>query len=170
MAEALENLAETGAFSEIEDPVQWQRELRADRPLWGLNAEQVPEILERLSTYLHEIRTLGRPERIEVDLRDQRFLLHTLLIAIQAAMDAASHLVTRELLGEPEASQDLLLLLGQRGWLSAELTASLVELVQLRYRIVYEYSSLDLGEIHRVIEEDLNDLETFIREIQSGLE
>lgn len=129
-----------------------------------------PEILERLFTYLYEIRTLGRPERIEEDLRDQRFLLHTLQIAIQVAMNAASHLVTRELLGEPETSQDLFLLLGRRGWLSAELTASLVELVQLRYRIVYEYSSLDLDEVRRVIEEDLDGLDSFLREIRSRSE
>ena len=35
MAEALENLAATDAFSEIPDPVEWQREIRKDRPLPG---------------------------------------------------------------------------------------------------------------------------------------
>lgn len=33
--EALENLAAIGAFSDIEDPVAWQREIREDRPLPG---------------------------------------------------------------------------------------------------------------------------------------
>lgn len=35
MAEALEKLAQSGAFSDIEDPVAWQREIRKDRPLSG---------------------------------------------------------------------------------------------------------------------------------------
>lgn len=35
MAEALEKLAASDAFSEISDPVQWQREIRKDRPLPG---------------------------------------------------------------------------------------------------------------------------------------
>ena len=35
MARALERLAATNAFSEIEDPVDWQREIRKDRPLPG---------------------------------------------------------------------------------------------------------------------------------------
>ena len=35
MAEALENLAAADAFSEISDPVEWQREIREDRPLPG---------------------------------------------------------------------------------------------------------------------------------------
>ncbi|HEV7475298.1 MAG TPA: hypothetical protein VGN90_14690 [Pyrinomonadaceae bacterium] len=35
MAEALENLAASDAFSDISDPVKWQREIRKDRPLPG---------------------------------------------------------------------------------------------------------------------------------------
>jgi hypothetical protein len=35
MAEALEKLARLNAFPDVTDPVQWQRELRADRPMPG---------------------------------------------------------------------------------------------------------------------------------------
>jgi len=35
MAEALESLAASDPFSEISDPVEWQREIRKDRPLPG---------------------------------------------------------------------------------------------------------------------------------------
>ena len=35
MAEALEALAARDPFSEISDPVEWQREIRKDRPLPG---------------------------------------------------------------------------------------------------------------------------------------
>jgi hypothetical protein len=35
MAEAMEKLAQTGAFSEIADPVAWQREARQKRALPG---------------------------------------------------------------------------------------------------------------------------------------
>lgn len=35
MARALSKLAESGAFSDIEDPEEWQREIRQDRPLPG---------------------------------------------------------------------------------------------------------------------------------------
>lgn len=35
MAEALRELAAINAFSYIDDPVAWQREMRADRPLPG---------------------------------------------------------------------------------------------------------------------------------------
>lgn len=32
---AFQSLAESGAFADIEDPVEWQREMRKDRPLPG---------------------------------------------------------------------------------------------------------------------------------------
>jgi hypothetical protein len=35
MADALSKLAEAGAFSGIEDPSAWQRDIRRDRPLPG---------------------------------------------------------------------------------------------------------------------------------------
>ena len=35
MAAILEQLAQTGSFAEISDPVEWQRDLRADRSLPG---------------------------------------------------------------------------------------------------------------------------------------
>ncbi|MFO8099743.1 MAG: hypothetical protein R6T83_09015 [Salinibacter sp.] len=35
MADALSKLAESGAFSGVEDPSAWQREVRQDRPLPG---------------------------------------------------------------------------------------------------------------------------------------
>jgi len=35
LGEILAELARLGTFSEIEDPVEWQREIRKDRPLPG---------------------------------------------------------------------------------------------------------------------------------------
>lgn len=35
IADALEKLAAMHAFAEIDDPVEWQREIRKDRPLPG---------------------------------------------------------------------------------------------------------------------------------------
>jgi hypothetical protein len=35
MAAALESLAKQGTFKDIVDPVEWQREIRKDRPLPG---------------------------------------------------------------------------------------------------------------------------------------
>lgn len=49
----------------------------------------------------------GRPD-IQRDIKEERFVEHTLQIAIQAALDAASHVVSDRRLGEPRTNRDLL--------------------------------------------------------------
>jgi uncharacterized protein YutE (UPF0331/DUF86 family) len=46
---------------------------------------------------------------------------HTLQIAIQAALDVASHIVADERLGEPETNRELLDRLSADGWLTPAL-------------------------------------------------
>ena len=45
-----------------------------------------------IETCVRELRQLSQPERIETDIREERFVAHTLQIAIQAALDIASHM------------------------------------------------------------------------------
>jgi hypothetical protein len=53
------------------------------------------------------LRRLARPAEIAHDLREQRFVEHTLQIAIQAALDVASHIVSDQRLGEPRTNREL---------------------------------------------------------------
>ncbi|HEX2164435.1 MAG TPA: hypothetical protein VHM02_10840, partial [Thermoanaerobaculia bacterium] len=55
------------------------------------DAELVAKKLAQIETYVRELRDLARPERLEHDLREQRFVLHTLQLAVQATLDTASH-------------------------------------------------------------------------------
>jgi len=64
--------------------------------------ELVAKKLAFIETCVRDLRTLARPERIADDLREERFVEHTLQLAIQAALDAGSHIVSDERLGEPE--------------------------------------------------------------------
>lgn len=133
------------------------------------DTELIAKKLSEIATYLRELETLGRPDRIEEDLRDQRFLLHTLQMAIQAAIDAASHIVADERLGEPEANRELFLILGTHGWLPSDLAHRLAEMASFRNVLVHGYSQVKLGIVRRIAEEDLDDLRAFIREIRSRL-
>lgn len=58
------------------------------------DVDLVAKRLAFIETRLHELRTLSRPAEIEHDLRELRFAEHTLQIAIQAALDVASHIVS----------------------------------------------------------------------------
>ena len=84
-----------------------------------------PELLaKRLSvieTCVRELRELSRPEAIATDVREARFVEHTLQLALQAALDAASHIVSDERLGEPSTNRELFDGLERAGWIEAPL-------------------------------------------------
>jgi uncharacterized protein YutE (UPF0331/DUF86 family) len=52
--------------------------------------------LARIETCVSELRRLATPERLGIDIREERFVEHTLQIAIQAALDVAAHIVADE--------------------------------------------------------------------------
>jgi uncharacterized protein YutE (UPF0331/DUF86 family) len=69
-----------------------------------------------IETCLAELRRLARPEAIEHDVKERRFIEHTLQICIQAVQDIASHIVSDQRLGEPATNQALLTALAARAF------------------------------------------------------
>ena len=60
-----------------------------------------------IETCVRELGVLGRPDLIGTDVKERRFVEHTLQIAIQAVIDVASHIVSDERLGEPRTNREL---------------------------------------------------------------
>ena len=72
---------------------------------------------EQVASILLELRRLARPDLLDADVRERRFVDHSLQLAIQAAIDAASHIVASERLGTPRGAFQSFELLVQAGWL-----------------------------------------------------
>jgi uncharacterized protein YutE (UPF0331/DUF86 family) len=125
--------------------------------------------LARIETCVQEIRTLGHPEELGRDLREERFLEHTLQIAIQAVLDAASHIVSDERLGEPETNRELFDLLERHGWISAQLAAPLRAMAGFRNVLVHGYETVDLDIVRAILEHHLGDLLEFVATIRRRL-
>ena len=73
--------------------------------------ELVAKRLALVETCVRELRELARPAAIHADVREARFVEHTLQIAIQAVLDTASHIVSDERLGEPRTNREALVVL-----------------------------------------------------------
>jgi uncharacterized protein YutE (UPF0331/DUF86 family) len=83
----------------------------------------VAKKLALIETCVEQLRSLARPEALRTDVREERFVEHTLQVAIQAALDVASHIVSDHRLGEPETNRELFDLLVRAGRLAAPLAA-----------------------------------------------
>jgi uncharacterized protein YutE (UPF0331/DUF86 family) len=131
--------------------------------------ELVAKKLAFIETCVRELQTLARPERIEDDLREERFVEHTLQLAIQAALDVGSHIVSDERLGEPETSRDVFRLLGRTGIVPADLLDRLEQMAGFRNVVVHLYQDVDLGIVRDVVENHLGDLLEFVAAIRRRL-
>ncbi len=131
--------------------------------------EKVRKKLALIDSFVRELRVLARPEEIERDVREQRFVLHTLQLAIQAALDVASHIVADDQLGEPRQYRDLFLTLVEAGWLPRELAEPLTQMAGFRNIVVHGYEEVDLATVRRILDRRLGDLNAFTAGIRARL-
>ena len=129
-------------------------------------------LLKRLAfieTCLRDLRTLAHPEAIEVDVKERRFIEHTLQVCIQAVQDIASHIVSDERLGEPKYNSDLLNLLVGAGWLPNDLAPPLRAAIGFRNVLVHGYTDVDPAVVRDVLEHHLSDIEAFVHHVRGRL-
>lgn len=131
------------------------------------DAALVRKKLAQIETYVAELRRLARPDDLGHDVREERFVEHTLQLAIQAALDVASHIVSDERLGEPKTNRDLFYLLERRGHIGRPLSASLRNMAGFRNVLVHGYDTVDLAIVRDVVEHRLDDLLAFAAAIRT---
>lgn len=133
------------------------------------DAELIAKKLAQIETYVRELRDLARPERLEHDLREQRFVLHTLQLAIQATLDTASHVVSDERLGEPDSYRELFDLLATGGWIDDEQVPLLRRMAGFRNLVIHEYGRVDLDLVREILRDHLDDLVGFAESVRRRL-
>ena len=126
----------------------------------------VAKKLAQIESCLSDLHRLARPDALRSDVREQRFIEHTLQIAIQAALDVASHIVSDRRLGEPRTNRELFDLLQRDGWLDAALTGTLRNMAGFRNVLVHGYDDVDLGVVEDVLRHHLDDLAAFVAAVR----
>ena len=129
----------------------------------------VAKKLALIESCLSDLQRLARPDILASDVREQRFVEHTLQVAIQAALDVASHIVSDRRLGEPRTNRELFDLLQRDGWLDVPLTATLRNMVGFRNVLVHGYDDVDLAVVRDVLANHLGDLAAFVAAVRRRL-
>jgi uncharacterized protein YutE (UPF0331/DUF86 family) len=134
-----------------------------------VDADLVLKKLAFIETCVEDLRRLARPALIETDLREERFVVHTLQLAIQAALDAASHVVSARRLGEPQSNRELFDALVRAGWLPGAQAPALRNLAGFRNIVVHGYERVDLRIVRDVLDHRLGDLLAFVDALRAAL-
>lgn len=131
------------------------------------DAELLQKKLAFIETCVQELRTWSDPASIATDLREERFAAHTLQLAIQAAIDVASHIVSSDRLGEPETNRQLFDLLARAGWLEPGLADTMRKMAGFRNIAVHGYQSVDKAILADMVVHRLGDLLDFVATIRN---
>lgn len=129
----------------------------------------VEKKLATIVSAVSDLRRLARLDRLRHDIREQRFIEHTLQVGIQAALDVASHIVSDEALGEPVTNRQLFDLLARAEWLDAALATRLSRMAGFRNVLVHGYDDVDLAVVEDIVRHRLDDLLEFIAAVNRRL-
>lgn len=132
--------------------------------------ELVRKRLAFIETCLHELRGLARPGELATDIKEERFVEHTLQLAIQSALDIASHLVSEERLGEPATNRELFDRLARGGWIGSELSDRISNMAGFRNVLVHGYTQVDISIVQDILANHLGDLDAFVAAIRTRLQ
>lgn len=132
-----------------------------------------PDLIARklalIETYVHQLRSHGDPGRIATDVVMRRFVEHTLQVAIQAALDVASHIVADQRLPEPSTNQQLMRTIADAGWVPDDLAVRLCQMAGLRNVVVHGYADVDPAVVRDAAVHRLVDLDEFVAAIRARL-
>ncbi len=133
------------------------------------DVELVRKKLSQIETWLRELRALAQPESVESDVKERRFVEHTLQIVLQACQDVASHVVSDDELGEARTNQELFDLLAGAGWIDRSLAGAMRRAIGFRNLLVHGYASVDPKIVRDVLENRLTDVDDFVRSVRARL-
>jgi uncharacterized protein YutE (UPF0331/DUF86 family) len=134
------------------------------------DVELVRKKLAQIETWLHELRTLARADALATDVKERRFVEHTLQIILQACQDIGSHVVSDDALGEPRTNQELFDLLSRAGWIDATLASAMRRAIGFRNLLVHGYAAVDPRIVGDVLENRLGDVDAFVAAIRARIE
>ena len=129
----------------------------------------VEKKLAAIVSAVSDLRRLARLDAIRHDVREERFIEHTLQLAVQAALDVASHIVSDEALGEPETNRHLFDLLARASWIDVEQAGQLSRMAGFRNVLVHGYDDVDLAVVEDIVRNRLDDLLRFVAVVNGRL-
>jgi uncharacterized protein YutE (UPF0331/DUF86 family) len=133
------------------------------------DADLLAKKLAEIETHVRELRTQADLDRLHEDVKEERFVAHTLQLAVQAALDTASHIVSDDRLGEPQTNEELFTLLERHGWIAPTLAAELRSMARFRNLLVHDYARIDLEKVEDIVRNHLGDLEAFVEAVRAKL-
>ena len=106
----------------------------------------------------------NNPENL-LDYRKMDAIVLNLQRACEMTTDVAMYIVSTRKLGIPQTKKDAFELLNKNGLISKDICAKMKGMIGFRNIAIHEYKEIDENILQDVIENHLNDLKEFIRDM-----
>jgi uncharacterized protein YutE (UPF0331/DUF86 family) len=129
-----------------------------------VNLDRLRELAGHLRDAVRQLRDLGQtpPETFVADPRAVNSAKYLLIVAAGAALDIGNHLAARRGARSPEHYADCMAIMAEIGVVDPDLKLRLMRMARFRNLLVHLYARVNDAEVHRVIREDLGDLERYL--------
>ncbi|NIN94679.1 MAG: DUF86 domain-containing protein [Anaerolineae bacterium] len=127
-----------------------------------------PELLAsrigKTRSYLEKLRILAAIplEEFLQDFTKVESAKHLLQVSIESCLDIAHHIVADEGYRTPADYYDTFVVLNEKDILPESFMPTLRQMVRFRNRVVHLYWDVDDTTVYHILQENLNDFETFI--------
>ena len=135
----------------------------------SLNVDRLRAKLNDISRSLTRLQSFQSMSRAEflADEDAQDIARSRLLTAVEAALNICYHLAAKELHTIPDDYAQCFTILGDGGLISKDLAQNLALMARFRNRLVHLYWDVDYGQVHDIITNHLNVLESFASQTTS---
>lgn len=141
------------------------------RPL-EYDRERITRLMAEVKNALQSLYELRGLEEEEF-LKNRHYIAsakYNLLVAIEACIDIAYHLISRNKFRLPRDYADSFRVLNERGLIDDDLTKRLILMARFRNRLLHLYWEVDDKMIYRIISEDIKDIEEFLSRLSEVLQ
>lgn len=110
---------------------------------------------------LHDIKYMDE-HKFKEDVHRQSSAKYNFIVAIEAAIDVASHLISKKGFRAPEDYADTFRVLVDAKILDEAFAFELSKMARFRNRLVHLYWDVDINEVWKIIQTRLDDFEKYI--------
>jgi uncharacterized protein YutE (UPF0331/DUF86 family) len=129
--------------------------------------DKIEGILENLRGYvqkLHHLASLARKDFLS-DFTKIESAKHLFQVSVECCIDVSNHIIASERFRAPKTYAEAFEILAEQGILAKEFLATVRQMVQFRNRLVHLYWEVDVEVIYDILQRNLEDFETFTKQI-----
>ncbi len=126
------------------------------------------EIIDEEMKFLKEMRRTSLKD-FQRDSRNVRAVCNSFQKVLQAIIDIGNHIISSLNLGKPEVYEDIANILYEKGIVSCEMKSKMIKMIKFRNFLVHEYDKVDQFRIYKILNENLEDVESIVRIITSKI-